>query len=227
VEVGKLFITEVLQKASAQGEPSTQLTIFMECTAPEGFLFSPTLRVGMGYHRAQVLWPRGVKDTCFLNKHVTLQEVDAAAYMAAKQLSANLLSHQAPLAVKPTGYQEDADSTFESDGQRYSLNALFRAVALQPVLNIEVSKLTWVLDHVGRDQNQARVQQADLTAPLLVAHYKGAELVVDGLHRLIKAVQLHATQLPYRRVSPTQLKQALLAPSVEQFKVSPRYLTWK
>jgi hypothetical protein len=96
VEVGKMFITEVLQKANTQGEPSTELIIFLECTTEAGFLFSPTLRVGKGYHRAMVLWGSGVRETCFLNKDIALCEVDTAQYMAAKQLSANLLSRDEP-----------------------------------------------------------------------------------------------------------------------------------
>jgi hypothetical protein len=95
-EVGKMFVTEVLQKANTQGEPSTELTLYLECTVEQGFLFSPTLRVGAGYHCAKVLWSRGVKETCFVDNDIALREVDAAQYMAAKQLSANLLSRTEP-----------------------------------------------------------------------------------------------------------------------------------
>jgi hypothetical protein len=104
VEVGKMFITEVLQKASAKGKPSTQLTIFIECTMDEGFLFTPHVKVAEGLHKARVLWERGVRDTCFLDHNVVVQAIDQAAWSAAKQLSADLLSYREPTALKSPRY---------------------------------------------------------------------------------------------------------------------------
>jgi hypothetical protein len=126
-----------------------------------------------------------------------------------------------------TTYQEEDTSTFSSDGKHYDLNKMFRAVAHQPVAFIAVDKLAWVLAHVGKHQDKARVARADLKAPLLVTFYEGEELVVDGLHRLLKAVEQHVKELPYRRLSPAQFHQAMIIPATEQWVEKPNYLHWK
>lgn len=110
-------------------------------------------------------------------------------------------------------YREERGSTFESNGIRYDLNKIFELVEDEPVQQIDVSKLTWVLQYT--DADPARVKQADLEAPILVTRYQGKELVVDGLHRLTKAVQEHRKILPYRRVSESVMHKARLEKNME------------
>jgi len=115
-------------------------------------------------------------------------------------------------------YQEEEGGTFESNGVRYDLNQIFRAVAALPILTIKVNRLKWVIDpHAQIDQ--ARVDRADLDAPLLVTTMSnGRQLVVDGLHRLVKAVQKGVPALPYHRVSPQVLEDARIDPGARQAK---------
>lgn len=114
-------------------------------------------------------------------------------------------------------YQEEEGGTFESNGVRYDLNQIFRAVAALPILTIKVNRLKWVIDpHSPIDQ--ARVDRADLAAPLLVTTLNGRHLVVDGFHRVVKAVQKGVPALPYRRVSPQVLEDARIEPGARQAK---------
>lgn len=120
-----------------------------------------------------------------------------------------------------TGYREGPDDTFEANGVFYNLNRIFELVEHEPIQYIEVSKLAWVLEHAKGDPS--RVEKADLEAPILVTRWQGKELVVDGLHRLTKAVQEHIAKLPYRRVSPFVMQQAKVSVTHEAL---PAWLRW-
>lgn len=86
---------------------------------------------------------------------------------------------------------------FTHDGVAYDLDE-----ALQQSRNIgtvPVEELEWVLEHDTVDPS--RVTEADLEAPILIATDKlGRKTVVDGLHRLYKAVQEGITELPANEV---------------------------
>lgn len=109
-------------------------------------------------------------------------------------------------------YQEEAGGTFESNGVLYDLNAILRATAHLPVLTIKVNRLKWVYDP-RQPVDQARVDRADLSAPCLVTSMNGRELVVDGFHRMVKALQTNTPTLDYRRVSPQVLEAARITPA--------------
>lgn len=86
-------------------------------------------------------------------------------------------------------YREGIDSTATINGKRYRLDTLFEIVQNRSVVRIEVSKLTWVLKYTEVDQD--RVVKADTGVPVMV--YRDPEyglIVIDGAHRLTKAVKL-------------------------------------
>lgn len=105
-------------------------------------------------------------------------------------------------------YQEEK-SIFSSNGKSYDLNAIFKMVANQPLEQIAVNKLIWVLEFTGDDYDRQRVEDSDIKVPVLVTLHEGKELVIDGYHRLLKALKKHVKVLPYKRVTPEQMKQAL------------------
>lgn len=119
------------------------------------------------------------------------------------------------------GYREEPGGEFESDGKLYDLNRIFEAVEHEPVQQIAVKELIWVLQYDSPDRR--RVERADLSAPILVTRYQGKELVVDGLHRLAKAVQMNQATLPYRRVSPEAMRHALIPMRTESL---PAWMKW-
>jgi hypothetical protein len=123
-------------------------------------------------------------------------------------------------------YQEEADSTFTHNGAEYSLNRLLSITEAAPIEMVPVNQLAWVLAYDSPEQ--ARVDRADTTAPILVTFMQeptvvsvgrgkvtitvpqGQKVVLDGLHRLARAMQDGIQVLPARMVTPAQLSRCLL-----------------
>lgn len=123
---------------------------------------------------------------------------------------------------KTQAYQEEAGGTFSSDGNVYDLNHIFRDAHHVPVRSVPLNQIDWVLKHV-KDVDQKRVDNADVTAPILVTPYgeQGLLLVVDGFHRLTKAKKEGLKQLPSKMVSAAVMERALL-----NQKVKPNWSRW-
>lgn len=117
-------------------------------------------------------------------------------------------------------YQEEEDSVLERDGKVYDLNFFFRITHNSPILTIDVSKLTWVLKYLTytTDGHKKRIERADISVPLLVTKYKNKELVVDGFHRLVKAIQMNIKHLPYKRISEEDFEKGYVSTSEEYIK---------
>lgn len=110
-------------------------------------------------------------------------------------------------------YQEE-DSFFESEGVIYDLNKIFLSVASEPINYIDVNELIWMLGPKTKN-DKSRVMAADLSVPILITKYGDQELVVDGEHRLRKAVIKKVKQLPYRRVSQKVMQNAIVKNKVK------------
>jgi hypothetical protein len=84
-------------------------------------------------------------------------------------------------------YREDPGGTFTYDDAEYDLNTVMAGMDGRPNVLFFVADLEWVLrDFADPDPN--RVWMADLLSPILVAYYGERFAVIDGVHRLIKAV---------------------------------------
>jgi len=83
-------------------------------------------------------------------------------------------------------YQEEPGSSFTHDGREYDLNYLLRCSTLFPVVDVLVDDLTWVLEYDS--PNIRRLMAADLDAPILVTWWNDKLVVLDGLHRMAKAM---------------------------------------
>lgn len=104
-----------------------------------------------------------------------------------------------------SSYEEEG--SFTHDGKRYSLQEAFRSARTQPTKQIPVDDLKWVLAYDRPDP--ARLAAADLTAPVLVApDQRGRPTVVDGLHRLSKAVREGRKTIPAKVLPLEALKTA-------------------
>ena len=140
-------------------------------------------------------------------------------------------------------YREGGDSTATHNGKRYRLDTLFEIVQNRSVVMIEVSKLTWVLEYTEVDQD--RVVKADTGVPVMV--YCDPEYgltVIDGAHRLTKAVKLKQrfilaymltdqdmrkaevsnVESPARRSNASQ--EDKMAPAKEALIILPKYVKW-
>lgn len=119
-------------------------------------------------------------------------------------------------------YQEPK-STFKSNAQYYDLNVIFKAVEHQQIEYIPTSELIWILKHIDPLDPQ-RVKAADVSIPILVTKYRNKELVIDGLHRLVKATQSRMKNIPFKRVSKEVFESALVSESKEE--LNPLYTQW-
>lgn len=132
-------------------------------------------------------------------------------------------------------YLEKRNSTVTSNGVTYYLNGIFRDTQHQPVEQFKVADLAWILEWVDHSspEDQQRVQEADLSAPILVTReQKGLKLtdrlvVIDGGHRLDKAVRQHVLTLPGKLVSPQVMKKNISRGKVAHEGYGlPAWLQW-
>jgi hypothetical protein len=109
-----------------------------------------------------------------------------------------------PEPSKTAAYEEGG--SFTHDGQRYSLREAFRTARAKPTKQVDVDKLKWVLQYDR--PNPKRLAAANLNAPVIVApDRRGRPTVVDGLHRLSKAVQQGKKTLPAKMLTLRELKK--------------------
>jgi hypothetical protein len=95
--------------------------------------------------------------------------------------------------VSKESYTEEG--TFQHDGHEYDMGEIFKLAEKAPVTHVKVDDLKWVMAH-AKPQTQERVLAADLSAPLVIMKWRDKWLVVDGLHRLYKAVDEGVEELP-------------------------------
>lgn len=99
-------------------------------------------------------------------------------------------------------YQEEPGSSFTHDSIEYDLNKLLVLTDQSPVAYFLVSDLAWIL----AETDQSRIDSADLSAPILVTEWENKWVVIDGWHRLQKAVSKRVKVLPGKVVSAEQLR---------------------
>lgn len=128
-------------------------------------------------------------------------------------------------------YQEEGEGTFQSNGKYYDLNTIFKLTEHLDVETISIDKLIWILEFDKGDsdkkQELKRIKLADITVPILVTLENKREVVVDGIHRLRKGIELGEKQLPYKRVTEDMLKKAELKYKEENLvSKPPAFVSW-
>lgn len=107
-------------------------------------------------------------------------------------------------------YREKPGGSFTHDGKRYDINCAFEQADRRPVRRIAVTELRWILEPPEADpaqlpDDEERIARADLTAPLLITPWRGRLAVVDGAHRLTRAMREGVADLPTRLLTETDL----------------------
>jgi hypothetical protein len=100
-------------------------------------------------------------------------------------------------------YQEEKGSTFSHDGIEYDVNAIFDIENDLPLYEIDVNDLSWVLEYDTPDRN--RVRAADDSVPILITIWEKKLTVLDGLHRLARAIKDDLSTLPAYFIPPCML----------------------
>lgn len=96
------------------------------------------------------------------------------------------------LVKKNTGYSEVG--SFTHDGHRYDIKQAFQLIKGKKVRPFRIVDLKWVLKH--DKPNRFRLANANPNVPIMVAKDSiGRLTVIDGLHRLAKAMQLGLTNI--------------------------------
>lgn len=110
--------------------------------------------------------------------------------------------------MKATKYSEGRESTFTHFGKEYYVDDLIALTNNKSVGSLEISRLDWVFEY--STPNEERVDSADLSVPIIVTKDivdgKTRYIVLDGLHRLAKAIKLgkktvHCYVIPKDEVS--------------------------
>lgn len=105
-------------------------------------------------------------------------------------------------------YQEGDSDTFTHLGREYRINKIFELVENYPIVYLDVEDLKWILMHDHPDVERAK--KADINTPILVHKKNNRYYVVDGLHRLYKAVLLSVQKLPCKMVKDEDLRKAAI-----------------
>jgi hypothetical protein len=106
-------------------------------------------------------------------------------------------------------YKEGPDSTATHNGKEYQLDVLFKLAHDRPPVDVPIDKLKWVLPYADIDFD--RLMKADVSVPVLVYNDRKYGLtVIDGAHRLSKAVMRDLPSIPAIILSDSDMKQALI-----------------
>ena len=101
-------------------------------------------------------------------------------------------------------YNEGEDSIFEHLGKKYSVDKLISVSQTKPVTPFSVDKLKWILGHT--DVEDQRIINSDLNYPIIITELSGKWYVLDGAHRLSKAVEQKLKSINVKIVSTSELK---------------------
>jgi len=102
-------------------------------------------------------------------------------------------------------------NTFTHDYNDYDLTLLNRIIKENSVKKFKVKDLTWIFKYDDPDEDHPeRVKTAALAVPIIVTEWEDKLVVLDGLHRLKKAVNQGLESIEGRMVSKSQLKEALV-----------------
>lgn len=122
-------------------------------------------------------------------------------------------------------YQENPTGHYSLYDVKYDLNKIFMLVHGKAIRNVPVKDLTWNLEYskVVNEQgekvcgscqkgpkgwHEERVSNSNLEIPVIVTRYRNKLLIVDGVHRLEKAVNAGASEIPTKELSKEEMNSA-------------------
>ena len=101
------------------------------------------------------------------------------------------------------------ENRFEDNDKQYDIDKILNLAYFKSVKKIKVQNLTWILlryDFTIKDEMQC-VKKADYNIPIII--YKDIEkrdVVVEGIHRLYKALQLKKKWIQVKIITIEELK---------------------
>jgi hypothetical protein len=111
-------------------------------------------------------------------------------------------------------YREE-HGTFRHNKKHYDINKIFKIVHDKPIKRFYIKDLKWILNHTKVDKN--RVEKASLHHPIIVTKENNRYIVVDGVHRLSKLINIWKNRtVTAKKLSPFNTMQ-----------INAKYLTKK
>lgn len=109
-------------------------------------------------------------------------------------------------------YREGPNSTFTHYGKLYSVDKLLELTQDIPTEKCPVIQLMWILeyDHPLTKEREDRIDRADLSIPIRITDSDRAPVVLDGIHRLRKAVRGCDSSIKVKKVSDEILTLCLI-----------------
>jgi hypothetical protein len=98
--------------------------------------------------------------------------------------------------LKPSGYSEGPMSLVTHLGVVYKLDRIFELSIDLPVTQLSLDSLKWLTDVSITDP--AREKNADIKVPIIVTPHNGNYVIIDGLHRAVKALKAGEKTIPAR-----------------------------
>lgn len=96
------------------------------------------------------------------------------------------------------GYSEGPMSLVTHNGILYKLDYMFELSADLPVTLIPLDDLRWQVQNLQADE--ARVNKTDIKVPIIVTPQNGQYIILDGTHRVLKALKAGEKSVPARVV---------------------------
>jgi hypothetical protein len=94
------------------------------------------------------------------------------------------------------GYTEGPMSLVTHNGILYKLDYMFELSADLPVTMISLDDLRWQVENLQADE--ARTKKADIKVPIIVTPQNGQYIILDGTHRVLKALKAGEKSVPAR-----------------------------
>ena len=106
-------------------------------------------------------------------------------------------------------YKEGEDSNVSHDGNRYGIDDLIHFTKnIKPEV-VEIDDLKWILNgYQETKEDEDRTKKVDLQFPILVTRWEGKIVILDGFHRLLKAIQQGNKTMKAKFVTSDMLKQS-------------------
>jgi hypothetical protein len=122
-----------------------------------------------------------------------------------KKLDSTKYGDKAWLFKNLASYKEGLESTFTHDGSTYRVDDAIEASRPSKTQKLPITDLSWITEYTKTDPS--RIEEANIRQPVLVTDWQGKKVVVDGAHRLAKAICMEKTYLPTRYVDISKLEK--------------------
>lgn len=100
--------------------------------------------------------------------------------------------------LRDQNYQEEPTSTVTHDGAEYSVNRILELSRSLPATEFPIDYLKWMMGTKPTKSDKKRIDGVDLAFPIIVTPWNNQYVIIDGWHRVAKALEAGLTHIPAR-----------------------------